>query len=188
MKRILCFGDSNTWGFDPRSPFGDRYPPDVRWTGQLGPRYQILECGQNGRRIPANSSSIHLPQPLDALVVLLGTNDLLSGCTADDTADRMVRFLTSFHRPTTLLIAPPPLRPGAWITSDRQLEESRLLADAYRRLADQLHIAFADAAPWQVETLFDGVHFSPAGHHAFAAGLLPVLDVLLSDPQLSTTP
>ena len=32
MFRILCFGDSNTWGFRPDKPF-HRYPPDIRWTG-----------------------------------------------------------------------------------------------------------------------------------------------------------
>ena len=33
MKQILCFGDSNTWGYDPTN--GGRYPYDVRWTGRL---------------------------------------------------------------------------------------------------------------------------------------------------------
>ena len=30
MKRILCFGDSNTYGYDPRSCFGPQYPVNVR--------------------------------------------------------------------------------------------------------------------------------------------------------------
>lgn len=34
--KILCIGDSNTYGYDPRSFFGDRYPEDVRWTDNLG--------------------------------------------------------------------------------------------------------------------------------------------------------
>ena len=34
-RRILCLGDSNTWGFDPRSYGGDRYPPEIRWTDRL---------------------------------------------------------------------------------------------------------------------------------------------------------
>ena len=51
MKRVLCYGDSNTWGYDPGT--GKRYAPDVRWTGvlanRLGPDYQVLEEGLNGR-------------------------------------------------------------------------------------------------------------------------------------------
>ena len=51
MKRILCYGDSNTWGFIPGS--GKRYPSDVRWTGvmskALGEEYEVIEAGLNGR-------------------------------------------------------------------------------------------------------------------------------------------
>ncbi len=39
MKTVLCFGDSNTWGYDPvataSAPFPIRHPHDVRWTGIL---------------------------------------------------------------------------------------------------------------------------------------------------------
>ena len=51
MKRILCFGDSNTWGYIPGT--GERYAPDVRWTGVaqklLGDDYLLIEEGLNGR-------------------------------------------------------------------------------------------------------------------------------------------
>ena len=33
--KILCFGDSNTYGYDPRSCLGGRYPDSVRWTALL---------------------------------------------------------------------------------------------------------------------------------------------------------
>jgi lysophospholipase L1-like esterase len=56
MKTILCFGDSNTWGFIPESitaPFPARHSHDVRWTGilarELGPNVRVIEEGQNGR-------------------------------------------------------------------------------------------------------------------------------------------
>ena len=53
MTRILCIGDSNTYGYDPRSYFGDRYPEDIRWTGLLRKAgYEFINCGQNGREIP----------------------------------------------------------------------------------------------------------------------------------------
>ena len=51
MKTILCYGDSNTYGYDPSTGF--RYPADVRWTGVLkrllGPDYTLIEEGCNGR-------------------------------------------------------------------------------------------------------------------------------------------
>ena len=50
MKRVLCYGDSNTWGYVPG--LGVRHPEDVRWTGVaaklLGPDYRIIEEGMNG--------------------------------------------------------------------------------------------------------------------------------------------
>lgn len=50
-KRILCFGDSNTWGYDGQT--GLRFDEDTRWTSLLqsllGPEYAVLEEGQNGR-------------------------------------------------------------------------------------------------------------------------------------------
>ena len=52
-QRILCIGDSNTYGYDPRSYLGDRYPESVRWTGLLGRMgWAVVSCGQNGREIP----------------------------------------------------------------------------------------------------------------------------------------
>ncbi|MCH2619706.1 MAG: arylesterase, partial [Candidatus Poseidoniia archaeon] len=51
MKNILCFGDSNTWGYSPLD--GRRYPPDIRWSGvlqsSLGSDYRVIEEGLNGR-------------------------------------------------------------------------------------------------------------------------------------------
>ena len=51
MKQILCYGDSNTWGYTAGT--GVRYPHDVRWTGvmqrELGSEYTVLEEGLNGR-------------------------------------------------------------------------------------------------------------------------------------------
>ena len=50
MKRILCFGDSNTWGYAPKD--GYRFDENTRWTGLLQnalPDYKIIEEGLNGR-------------------------------------------------------------------------------------------------------------------------------------------
>lgn len=188
MKKLLCYGDSNTYGCDPRSRLGGRYPEDVRWTGLLGAACAVTEAGQNGREIPRRESELDVFRRLlarsapDVLVVMLGSNDLLQtpGFTAADTSQRMERFLTPLVQAgqPTLLVAPPPMIPGAWVTESRLTEQSALLADCYQALARRLGIGFADAGAWGVELLFDGVHFSPAGHRAFAAGILKSLEEL----------
>ena len=32
---VICFGDSNTYGYDPRGYFGGRYDADCRWVDIL---------------------------------------------------------------------------------------------------------------------------------------------------------
>lgn len=187
--KLLCFGDSNTYGYDPRSFLGDRYPADIRWTGLLARAtgWDIQNLGQNGRAIPHQANTlaqaVRLLEscgPSDALTVMLGSNDLLQEprFSAADTAGRMKGFLHHVlerYPAPVLLIAPPPMRPGAWVTEERLLTESAGLAEAYAALARKLGIRFADAGQWNVELVFDGVHFSETGHQAFAHGLRAAL-------------
>lgn len=90
-KTIVCFGDSNTYGYDPASD--GRFDETVRWPRRLqkllGDDYEIMEEGQNGRTI-ANSDPweggtkrgmdyvlpmLETKRP-DLLIIMLGTNDL----------------------------------------------------------------------------------------------------------------
>lgn len=186
MKRILCLGDSNTFGYDPRSPFGSQYPADVRWTGRLqGAGWEVVNCGQNGLCIPRApefpdlAALLRRLRPLDAVTVMLGSNDLLCGASAGTAAARMealLRFLAGeAEGERVLLIAPPPMRLGDWVPTRALIDESERLAALYRRLADELCVAFADAGAWDVSLCFDGVHLSPEGHAAFAAGVRTAL-------------
>lgn len=51
MIRILCFGDSNTFGYKPDG--SGRFGEEIRWTGRiqkkLGDNYKIIEEGLCGR-------------------------------------------------------------------------------------------------------------------------------------------
>lgn len=89
-KRVLCFGDSNTYGYNP---MGGRYDEDVRWPmvmqNILGDDYRVIEEGLNGRTFSQDdpteggykSGVKYLPvclmthNPIDLLIVMLGTND-----------------------------------------------------------------------------------------------------------------
>lgn len=134
MRRILCYGDSNTWGYIPAS--GTRYAPDVRWTGVaqrlLGSDYTLIEEGMNGRTTvyenplsPGRNGMEYLlaclvsQKPLDMAVVMLGTNDLrwTDGYGAADGARRLVRQIRLYSHleesspifvngPRILLVAP----------------------------------------------------------------------------------
>lgn len=188
MKRILCFGDSNTYGYDPRSYFGSQYPLGVRWTGLLQKAgWEVVNCGQNGRCIPREPQLPAVTDLLrrvaaDVVTVMLGSNDLLNGATAEETAEHMEALLRCMKENTKntqiLLIAPPPMQPGDWVQTQKLIDESKRLGELYHTLADEMGVAFADAGEWDVALTFDGVHFSPEGHTAFAEGLIHILESL----------
>ena len=172
--RILCFGDSNTYGYDPRGYLGDRYGAEDRWVDLLAKQagHEMINAGVNGRDIPHASNGLRLLTayaPADIFLVMLGTNDLLQGSTAKRAAERMESFLQSVtpYFKKILLVAPPPMKRGAWVTSDEMVTESIRLAEEYSLVADKLHIPFVDTRHWDIELAFDGVHFTEAGHHTF---------------------
>ena len=175
--KVICFGDSNTYGYDPRSYLGGRYDADSRWVDILAAEtgWEIRNMGQNGREIP--SAAPGLPTDTDLLIVMLGTNDLLQGKSPEQAAERLERFLSdiSLERNKILLIAPPPVALGEWVPSPQLIDNSRAFAQCCKTLAEQLGIRFADAGKWDIPLTCDGVHFTEQGHRAFAAGLLEEL-------------
>ena len=93
-KRILCFGDSLTWGWVPVADGmpTERFPREVRWTGvladQLGAGHVVIEEGLSARTTnlddpldPRLNGAAYLPSclashlPLDLVILMLGTND-----------------------------------------------------------------------------------------------------------------
>ena len=197
---ILCYGDSNTYGYDPRSYLGGRYPESVRWTGVLeASGLVVINKGENGRSIPrlnweieAAAGTISRSKAQD-IVVMLGSNDLLkcSGLSAEGCAARMEGFLAALLAKVqldlkVLLIAPPPMTEGTWVTDPRTLKESHRVAGCYEAVAHRLGIGFADAGTWGVELTYDGVHFSEKGHLAFAKGMQTALDYFLQGANSTT--
>lgn len=133
-KRILCFGDSNTHGYNP---LGGRYDEHERWPRVmgdiLGDGFDVVEEGLGGRTFSFDdeleggfrSGAKYLPacllshNPLDVFVVMLGTNDLKArfNLNATTIAHNLANFvrLVRFHgqgpdgKPPRILIISPPL-------------------------------------------------------------------------------
>ncbi len=174
---IICFGDSNTYGYDPRSWLGGLYDADSCWVDILAAEtgWTVRNMGVNGREIPR--TALDLPSDTDLLIVMLGSNDLLQGHSPEEAAGKLERFLSglSLPRDHILLIAPPPMCRGAWVSSQQFIGDSRTFAQFCRSLAKRLDARFADAGDWNIPMAYDGVHFTEQGHQAFAAGLLELL-------------
>ena len=187
-RRILFYGDSNTWGYDPADPYENRYPEENRWTcilqEKLGDAWEVDERGLNGRRIPdLRYDGRRIEQMISSLAegdifaVMLGTNDILSSMHPDgDAAVRKMRELVSFLvirkvRPQDiLLIAPVPVfGRAAEVPAYRVFyEESLRMNEGFRKLAAEQQTMFADAGGWNIGLSYDQVHFSEQGHSTFA--------------------
>lgn len=189
MKTILCYGDSNTWGHSPSTQ--DRYTRDERWGGvlrnTLGKGHLVIEEGLCGRTtvwddpvegIHKNGRTYLLPcleshQPIDLVVILLGTNDLKRrfGVGAFDVAQGagvLVQIVQKSETgpngeaPKVLLLAPPPteeLDGTEFAEMFKGAEEkSKNLSDEFRRVAEELGCEFLDTADVIVSSKLDAIH------------------------------
>jgi lysophospholipase L1-like esterase len=192
MKTVLCYGDSNTWGYEPAS--GDRFSEDVRWTGvlarELGSEFRVIEEGLNARTTVRedpveeykNGKDYLRPcleshRPLDVVIVALGVNDLKARffASASDAADGAGILVTIAQRsgagpdgspPVVLLMAPPPV---GRLTELAEMfagaeEKSRGFARQYRRVAEKYGCELLDAGEQVRASDLDGIHLE-AGEH-----------------------
>lgn len=216
VKTVLCFGDSNTYGWDPMTL--GRYAPDIRWPGvlqkELGPEYRVVEegCGcrtavmDDGLETFVNGSKYFEPClrshcPLDAVVIMLGTNDLKRrfGLSATDIAGGvgvlagMVSSVLRFEQnplPQILLISPIHL--GEKIVEnevnyelfdfEHGIETSKKLAVAIRQTADKYGCSFLDAAEFAKPSEADSVHMMPEGHLTLGRAVARKLEEMFGEP------
>ena len=136
QKNILCFGDSNTHGYNSKT--GGRFDVNERWTKllqkNLGDDYYIIEEGLSGRTTSFEDPvfeglcglNVIYPcmmshEPLDLVIIMLGTNDTKDRFNANSFIigkglERLAQKTIDTHAawrgaPHVLLIAPPPIHP-----------------------------------------------------------------------------
>ncbi len=182
IKTILCYGDSNTYGYDPRDPLGGRYEPEYRWCDLLekGLHCRVVNYGENGRNIPTDYwgypelfQTIRREKP-DLCVILLGTNDILNGRgTLEEISRRTETFLMKLHENcpevSILLLSPPQINLKGLHSSAEELSA------LYCQAAQRQGVDFLDSFRWNTPLSFDGVHLSEEGHRIFAEHLVQEL-------------
>ena len=167
--KIVCFGDSNTWGYDPCDKFGEHYNP--RWTDLLAEvtGWTVVNEGLNGREVPEEPCAV--TADTDLFLVMLGTNDLLQLDTPEAAAQRMEVLLSGAASEKLVLIAPPAMVWGEWGQDPELIDDSVRMASLYEALAGRLGIRYLNAGNWDVPLAFDGVHFTLEGQKVFADAL-----------------
>lgn len=208
MKTILCYGDSITWGYNPKD--GSRFPPDQRWPGilqtELGTAARVIDEALNGRTAatddlvrPYRNGLAMLPPlleahtPLDIVVFMLGTNDCAPcyGLTVGEIAFGCVGLIRAVKaslcgpgegQPRIVLVSPPllgVLNPELELFYGGGEQVSHQLAHAYRVIAQSFDCAFLDAAKVVEASKIDGVHLDPPEQRKLALAIKDVVEPML---------
>ena len=202
MRHILCFGDSNTWGYVPGT--GERFDEKTRWTALtqllLNNEFTLYEAGLNGRTINSDDPTrefrngakllnlyLESCRPLDLVIIMLGTNDLkasLNNSIEDIKAavkvlcQQVIDFdYSPYDKPEIMLIAPVPFTDSADIDDEfsQSIAKSKQLAPAYYQLAQDLKLLFLDAGRVIKSSMIDGIHWDEKEHRDFSIHLAAML-------------
>ena len=199
----MFFGDSNTFGYDPRALFGGRYEEDVRWTDilskELEDKIEVIPRGMNGRCIPVSRYEVEALEKLikaynslDYFAIMLGTNDVLltDRPNPEKAIENMRSLLTEIKSLgenaaedskcgfEIILIVPPLMFPGSPNQSPfwKYEDASKKIAAGYLEIGEELGIRIIDASKWMVDLDVDGVHISRKGSLEFAEHMKAALE------------
>lgn len=211
MKNVLAFGDSLTWGADAKS--GGRHAFEDRWPNvleaQLEGQARVFAEGLNGRTTVFDDYSIAterngakaLPsllathEPLDLVIIFLGTNDMrthICGNAAGSAMGitRLITIVKTFAYkpghpiPDILVLSPPLVEAGADALFNDVMagaaELSTAYAAKYRQVCERENVNFFDVAPIVQLDPTDGVHLDAANTRKIGLALAPVVKELLS--------
>lgn len=196
--RILCIGDSNTWGYNPLN--GQRY--EGRWTkvlAQLMPEHEIIEEGLNGRTLLSVDPVIKercgiaglkmllmSHKPIDYIVVMLGTNEMKKffECSASYVGKGVSEFIKviqnpelwqRFQIPKLLIISPVLIREEILENGDvfgefdeNSVLQSKCLATAIEEVCKEYEVDFMNAADYAEASLVDYIHMDEKNHRKLA--------------------
>jgi lysophospholipase L1-like esterase len=197
VKRILCYGDSLTFGHDVEK--NTRFKASERWTGilqkALGDKYEIIEEGLGGRTTDIDDpkkegrnglsyfkSAVMSHIPLDLIIILLGTNDLKSrfNRTPLQVANSFKKYKVAIDEacdkwkvgfPRVVLVSPPIVNeskiPKDWHMEGAE-EKSKQLAREYEKIAKELGFECLDISPVVKVSEVDGTHLEKSANDEIA--------------------
>ncbi len=196
--RILCFGDSNTWG---HKELGIRYDKQTRWTALLdtllGEQHIVIEdglCGRTTDSLEEEAEShkgflqkaIVAAYPFDVIIISLGSGDLredlkLSAKQIADNLGKIIRVILNYDYedgkvPSIIIASPPHIKSGiessktAYLygLKENAVAKSKEFAKLYRELANELGVYFFDEAEHAQVSDDDCRHLTAEGHEELA--------------------
>ena len=203
MKRILCYGDSNTWGYVPSSD-ADRYPVSIRYprvlNKLLGDEYEVIEEGLPGRTMICDdlkegvgnrNGSLEFGQlvyssiPVDYILIMLGSNDIkyLHQACAVKCAEALEKdYIKKIkdklagkikNDPKIIIVVPPVIGNEDNRYLESDVLETKLMSIEYHIIAERHNCLFVDNDG--LETGSDGVHLTEKSHLLLAEKIYKVI-------------
>ena len=200
MKKVLCFGDSNTFGFIPES--GKRYDKNTRWSGILtqlaAEKFEIIEAGCNNRTAftdnPAGFEQTGckvlptlLTKDIDCVILAIGVNDLqiFYNPTLEEIENGMRRLVDIVReqcpKAEIILVSPARLTDNIFNGYFRamfdkiSIEKSLHLSEIYESIAKEKNCHFVDWNKIVTVSPKDGLHLEPDAHKKIATTLFKIL-------------
>lgn len=194
--RILCYGDSNTWGYISGTDH-QRYGETERWTRilaqRLGEKFEIIEEGLNSRTLISNDTRpgkegkngyeylipcLDTHDPIDLVVIMLGTNELkkVYNKTIEEIGEIFEKYFVktilkrksqiSNKYPKLLIVAPPLAMEDGEGKYEGAFEKSLRFNEIYAEIAKSNNCYFVDNDSLTVG--IDGVHLTKESHKVLA--------------------
>ncbi len=202
MKKILCFGDSNTYGFIPSS--GKRYDENSRWSGilkkLLREEYEIIEAGCNNRTAfcdnPAGVNETGykvlpslLTPDIDCVILAVGINDLqyLYNISMKDYENGLENLIglvrTKLPRAKIILLSPSVITEDilnsyfAAMFDETSIEKSKQLSAIYERAARKENCKLLDLKKIASPSKTDGLHYEKIEHIKIANAIFDLINL-----------
>jgi lysophospholipase L1-like esterase len=199
MKKILCYGDSNTYGFVPETC--GRYEKTERWTGiisnELAPEYEVLEQGLNNRmgffKSPESLKhcggeylSIYLQnhKDIDICILALGTNDaqFFYNLNEEITHKGLLHLINSVreaNKNTKIILIPPVtikenILNGIFSMQfdENSIETIKKIFPIYEKTAKENACYYLDFNEFVAPSEKDGLHYSKDSHKIIAQHII----------------
>jgi len=196
MKKILCYGDSNTFGYNPKD--GTRFDENIRWTSilqkELGIEYKVINEGMCDRTGFVNnpkgflfSAPKHFPKlisrsnNIDILILWIGTNDLqfqynISTGMIERGLENLIK-LAKTNIKNIIIISPVILNdvilngPFNCQFDKTSIVKSRKIGRIYRTISNVYQCNFFDINKYTTPSSLDGLHYDSISHQLIGKNL-----------------
>ena len=183
---ILCFGDSNTYGFIPTD--FKRYDENTRWTGLLKKltNYNVIEAGCNGRTCGFDNNGSketgylaiknYDTKSFDLIILSIGINDLQTqfNATEKDLENGLKKVISNIENKNILILIPTEIHENilnSWFSNlfdKKSIELSKKLPNIYEKIAKENNYDYIMLKDLITINSKDGLHYTENEHKIVA--------------------